>query len=38
MVNKDELISMKMGKSSFVYLRKSSFVDFDTYILKNNPK
>ena len=38
MVNKDELISMKMGKSSFVYLRKSSFVYFDTYILKNNPK
>lgn len=30
MVNKDELISTKMGKSSFVY--------FDTYILKNNPK
>ena len=38
MVNKDELISTKMGKSSFVYLRKSSFVYFDTYILKNNPK
>lgn len=38
MVNKDKLISMKMGKSSFVYLRKSSFVYFDTYILKNNPK